>query len=284
MNYLLPLMMGLICLSSTPSFALQTDKSARPKIELVKHKHKKKDERPAPPPPPPPAPPVVAPEADKGSTEVVAQEEEQSAPVEETLATAPEAAAPTELPVLKLTMPLPTPPVGAIVLPAWQMEFINMVNNASAPDWMLDMVTEDLEPFTKSGITQQMLDNAMSTWMKQKLDCVARCRILDNQFSMEAVAVDRLPAELTRISEAVSTLCRLVTMPDVEFILCSRARVDELSKVRAPLFSIGKNDESSHIILIPDFSSLHEEEYPFSEADAYSYLYLTLIEYARLIR
>lgn len=123
------------------------------------------------------------------------------------------------------------------------------------PSWMLEQIHRDLSRFS-SGIQSEMLDAVFDLEEKEQADWgLIRYRIKDG-----LVRRVRYQSHLKKsrrfhsITQALKTLSRKVTLPDIEFIVSIADNLDVVD-LPGPVFAFAKK-QSSSAILMPDFEAL----------------------------
>lgn len=126
---------------------------------------------------------------------------------------------------------------------------------------MLDQIQEDLQSFSTAGITKDALDDLMKPENNSLF--LARVHIKDGIVSIQYPEehFTQMSFRVEKMAESFRELASFAPLPEVDFIFSTHDdlnnRTTHLEKV-APIFVFAKSqDAPSHLILIPDFESLH---------------------------
>jgi hypothetical protein len=133
---------------------------------------------------------------------------------------------------------------------SWQESFKEKVRLNEKPNWMLNQIRSDLEPFVKTGISKKDIDVVMD--LKTSL---RRFQIVGNQVFLNGNRVNKGD----NLVNALCQLTQLITMPDVDFVISyndSFYHVPVLASSTGPLFSFTKRANDQGIILFPDHAAL----------------------------
>src|ERR1700730_17899347 len=91
--------------------------------------------------------------------------------------------------------------------------------NANIPSWMIEQISNDLAPFQKEGITEEILDN----FMAQPTDQMGlyRFKIINNIVHTEPKTIQKtLTARATIVQNRLQELAKTHSLPDLDFICC----------------------------------------------------------------
>lgn len=134
---------------------------------------------------------------------------------------------------------------------------------ASPPQWAKEQITQDLAPFSSTGISQEALDQTFSKIQEQKIPAF-RYRICNNQ-------IFRKPEEdhagrAGTYDKMLKRLQKSTSLPNVDFILCVMDGVPEayvpsrfwITEPQAPLLCWAKKKEAPNLVLVPDFLTTRE--------------------------
>lgn len=135
-------------------------------------------------------------------------------------------------------------------------EKIFQQKRVASPEWMLQTIRRDLEPFTKSGITRKMLDDLFQGERISKHKLI-RFSITNGKLSV-AVHNDLLDKRYFRhVLAAFEKLLTLAELPDVDFVVSlADGFYSNVDFPFSPLFVFSKTEELSPFIFIPDFKAL----------------------------
>jgi hypothetical protein len=132
-----------------------------------------------------------------------------------------------------------------------------ILKERTPPVWAVQQISNDLEPFTVSCVTAEMLDAVFDLEEYLQADWgLVRYRIKDGQ-----VEVVRCRPHLQThprfhsMVQSWETLAKTTSLPDIEFILTLEDSLDGV-ELPGPVFAFAKNVASKSIVLIPDFEAL----------------------------
>ena len=122
------------------------------------------------------------------------------------------------------------------------------------PEWMLKQIHTDLESFSKSSISTEILDRVM---LEENAignpHFLVRYKITNNKVQVISfVSHDRIPL----VTKSIKQLAQSVKLPNVDFIVTMHDSLDG-TEFLCPIFSFAKRPKlSPQIILMPDFEAL----------------------------
>jgi hypothetical protein len=142
---------------------------------------------------------------------------------------------------------------------------------SSSPKWMDDQIKEDFKDFYKNSITMYSIDRTFEKINKSapsQKKAFIRYRIIDNKLYRYFPKNSELTKKEPSFEKAVKTLCKLVKLPDLDFIYSdmdgtpeSYMKKDfyivENQKNQSPIFSRCKVLNNPFIVLIPDYYSVN---------------------------
>ena len=132
-----------------------------------------------------------------------------------------------------------------------------------APEWMLEQVQQDLEPFQEKGVTKEAL---LAT--PQRLAHSPRtflCKVFEGQVEfflcrdLQPVVSDAMFSQSDRfrfkaINYAITHLSKYYGLSDMEFIISLEDSVDE--EYPAPVMTFAKNKNVKSSVLFPDYEAI----------------------------
>lgn len=134
------------------------------------------------------------------------------------------------------------------------------------PQWMLDQIQEELEPYQETGISFQDIEDTWNDFSDLPSGCYtwkfARFKIANNQVSFKVYPNNsREDWRMGTSAAFFRKLAQIYRLPDVEFILFSAdsfERPVHLERARCPIFTTCRLKTGKKSLLIPELWKLRE--------------------------
>ena len=144
---------------------------------------------------------------------------------------------------------------GQLLAENWDAAFLQKATCGDPPRWMIEQISKDLEPFAKTGISQEQLDTLIST----APNVLFRLEILNNE-----IIVRHKPGinsyAVKSITEALKKLAKIISLPNIDIVFClldSALYHEPLKRCRGPILSFSKRLCDPHLIATPDAEALN---------------------------
>lgn len=147
-----------------------------------------------------------------------------------------------------------------ILLTAWNILNASVFNiseqcmdwfkNNPPPEWMLEQIKDDIEPFCKKGIYSQEIEQTM-----EKIPLLIRITIKDNEVSWDSAKDFSKDKRLLRSLDLIREASEYLKFPDVQFLMTVLDCYDyptTLNDTVAPVFTICKQRDNHKAILWPE--------------------------------
>lgn len=122
------------------------------------------------------------------------------------------------------------------------------------PEWMVRQIQQDLKPYSQTGISSKLLEEACTPDLMEKFSLI-RFKIHNGHLSCsQGTSIDS--PQFKKVYQALKTLCHLTPMPDVDFVLSLKDFLEECHIPQTPCFVFAKKEGTPNRILIPDFKAL----------------------------
>jgi hypothetical protein len=137
----------------------------------------------------------------------------------------------------------------------WQAELKHKIKKHNAPSWMAEQIQEDLLPYAKTPITQELLNRTMSMDHGDLL--LARFTIKNGEISFTCFDQNKPHGNILSVQESLQKLANLISLPDVDFILCAGDGCPYVD-FPVPIFTFAKDGKKPQkAVLFPDYEALN---------------------------
>jgi hypothetical protein len=143
----------------------------------------------------------------------------------------------------------------APVLANWQTELRVKIENSQFPAWMIAQISEDLEPFEKTGVTLKNIENTIKNYDRAGL---VLCTIYNNQLAWSC-----FPSESSNdfrckmLTDGINALVQTIRLPKVSFLVyIGESFWGEDNQ--APVFTWCRHKErGKRAVCFPDYEALN---------------------------
>lgn len=145
--------------------------------------------------------------------------------------------------------------------------FSHVIAKKHFPEWMMTQIDSDLSPFKKFGVSKQVIDKALESYLKSDLGPdnhleLARCQIQNGTVSIHGLyPTKKTESRLYVVLQALTKLTHLVPIPDIDFIICVGDSLNPKATsffTDVPVLCFSKNIQDRSSVLIPDCEALSE--------------------------
>ncbi len=128
--------------------------------------------------------------------------------------------------------------------------------NRAPPQWMVEQIEKDLEPFKTNGITVKNLNQTYDQ-IKNVWPCASRIYILNNQVFIQNIADYPLSRSNSKAIFCLHEFTKYVTFPDIDVILTAFEQFGLPNvNLSAPVFAVCKLKGNKQAVLYPELTMI----------------------------